>query len=359
MKNMLFLQESLPFHGGAPRKLFCLTSRLPHGPVHVGSLLKINDSILPQMAAAGASVVEFGSNNLALLAARVRRYIREHDIRAVFALSFRSYCVAKVAAQRLPCKTVFWASDLALTRKPLKHRLFRLLSANDWILGGARILIDAHAAPGHQRSALIYNGVDAPKTMDKGQARRELQLPEDAQIILYAADCLPIKDHRTLFQAFKRLAPEHENLVLALCGRTGDLPADAENPEILGPPYSRRVLFFGPRQDMHRFYSAADIYAHSCYIEAFGNAAVEAMLAGLPVVAAAGGGLPEIIGEDGLLFEPRNPEALAAALESLLMDEARRASLAERGRKRALSRFQPETFAREFLGVCRLILEED
>lgn len=359
MKNMLFIQESLPYHGGAPRKLYCLTSRLPRGPVHVGSLLKINDSILPKMEAAGASVVEFGSNNLALLVARVRRYIRQHDIRAVFALSFRSYCVAKAAAQLLPCKTVFWASDLALTRKPLKHRLFRLLSANDWILGGARILIDAHAAPGHRRSALIYNGVEAPRTMDKKQARRELGLPEDAQIILYAADCLPLKDHRTLFVAFKRLAPRHENLILALCGRTGDLPADADNPEVLGQPYSRRVRFYGPREDMHRFYSAADIYAHPCYIEAFGNAAVEAMLAGLPVVAAAGGGMPEIVGDGGLLFEPRNAEALVAALESLLMDEDRRTSLAERGQQRAISQFQPETFAKKFLGVCRLILEED
>lgn len=359
MKNLLFLQESLPFHGGAPQKLYRLARRLPPGPIHVGSLRHTPDSILPRLAETGASVVEFGSNNLILLAGRVRRYLRAHEIRAVFALSFRAYCVAKAAARGLGCKTVFWASDLTLTRKPLKYRLFRLLSGGDWILGGCQALLQAHAAPGHARSALLYNGVDAPRAMERRQARRELQLPEDDPILLYAADCLPIKDHRTLFRAFKILAARHERLRLILCGRTGALPEEAADPIILGPEALRRVHFFGPRDDMYRFFAAADIYVHPCYLEAFGNAAVEAMLAGLPVVAAATGGLPEIIGEGGLFFEPRNPEALAAALEDLLADEAGRATLAERGRRRALREYRPEAFAENFMGLCRRILEED
>ena len=71
------------------------------------------------------------------------------------------------------------------------------------------------------------------------------------------------------------------------------------------------------------------------------NIAIEAMAAGLPVVATAVGGTPEVVidGETGILVPPRNPEALANALTKLLLDSRLCHRMGQAGRQRALDHF--------------------
>jgi glycosyltransferase involved in cell wall biosynthesis len=90
-----------------------------------------------------------------------------------------------------------------------------------------------------------------------------------------------------------------------------------------------------------------DVYAHVCNVEGFGLAAVEAMLAGIPVVAANAGALPEYVvnRRTGLLFEADNPFDLAANIQVLLLDETLRGALAQRGRNFCLAHFSPNEFA--------------
>ena len=80
--------------------------------------------------------------------------------------------------------------------------------------------------------------------------------------------------------------------------------------------------------------------------EAFGLVALQAALAARPVVASRVGGIPEIVanGLTGLLVEPDDPEALAAALSLLLADPPRAAALGRAGRERALERFDPDAY---------------
>jgi glycosyltransferase involved in cell wall biosynthesis len=83
--------------------------------------------------------------------------------------------------------------------------------------------------------------------------------------------------------------------------------------------------------------------------------AAEAMAAGTPVVAGAGGALPEIAGDAALLVDPQDVEALCAAISGLLDDPARRAELSERGRERSLD-FHWDACARRTLEVYRRAL---
>ena len=85
----------------------------------------------------------------------------------------------------------------------------------------------------------------------------------------------------------------------------------------------------------------ADIFAHTSRWEGFGIVLLEAMLAGLPVVATRVSAVPEVVadGGAGLLVEAGDVRALAGALETLLADRERASALGEAGRQRALEEF--------------------
>ena len=359
MKSVLLLQETLPFHGGVPRKFLCLAQQLPQGKdFHFGSLYDSADSILPRLGEAGHPVVDFKSNNLALLAWRVRSYLQRQGIAAILAFSFRSWCVAKAATVGLPCRVAACVCDFSLMRKPLKHALFRLMSHRDWIVANSRAMLKAHAVPGRPRAVLLYNGIAPLPAVGREQARAALGIPPEVTLLLYAADCQPYKDHATLLRAFGMLANRHPALGLALCGRSGGLAQEIADCLGADSSVARRVMLLGPRDDMECCLAAADLYVHPCYEEGFGNAAAEAMLAGVPVIVADQGGLPEVVGDAGLIFEARNPDALARAIESLLNDPERRRVLAARGHARVRSFFDVGSFTQNFLIICQRILDE-
>jgi glycosyltransferase involved in cell wall biosynthesis len=85
---------------------------------------------------------------------------------------------------------------------------------------------------------------------------------------------------------------------------------------------------------------------------------LEAMAAGLPVVASAVGGIPEIVvdGETGLIVPPRDPDALAAALRRLLDDPELRRRMGDAGRARAEEHFDVERSRREHLALYDRLL---
>jgi glycosyltransferase involved in cell wall biosynthesis len=87
--------------------------------------------------------------------------------------------------------------------------------------------------------------------------------------------------------------------------------------------------------------------------EGLGLVAVEGQLSGAPVVAAASGGLLDVVadGRTGRTFPPGQPEALARAVEAVLADPAGTARMAEEARKRAAARFAPAGAARTYAAV--------
>ena len=97
---------------------------------------------------------------------------------------------------------------------------------------------------------------------------------------------------------------------------------------------SAHVWFLGERDDIAAVLRAADIHVSASHTEGFPNNILEAMCTGLPVIATAVGGVPEMVvdGRTGLLVPPKDPAAMARALESLSNDPQRRTAMGEAGR---------------------------
>ena len=92
--------------------------------------------------------------------------------------------------------------------------------------------------------------------------------------------------------------------------------------------------------------------------EGFGLPAGEAMACGVPVISTNGGALPEVVGDAGVLVPVRDAEALAEAIDSLLQDPQRRASLGTAGRQRILEQFSWDVCARDMEAYYRKVIAD-
>jgi len=114
------------------------------------------------------------------------------------------------------------------------------------------------------------------------------------------------------------------------------------------------VLFPGyiPLEELPLWYNAAELFVYPSLYEGFGLPVLEAMACGTPVVASRTSSLPEVVGEAGMLVDPRDIGGLAEAMERALMDEGKRREMREKGLRRA-GEFSWERTARETARVYR------
>lgn len=179
------------------------------------------------------------------------------------------------------------------------------------------------------------NAVDPDVFRPLGDAARETvrRLSLDAEYFLFVGTLQPHKNLPVLFEAFGRLRQcgrRDHHLVLA--GRQGWSSAKlfrlVREAGLDGVVH--HVGEIGPAA-LAALYSAATALVMPSLYESFGIPILEAMSCGCPVVSSNAGALPEVCGDAALLFEPRDPEALAARLERLVDDGAMRRELTRRG----------------------------
>ena len=120
------------------------------------------------------------------------------------------------------------------------------------------------------------------------------------------------------------------------------------------------VRLAGERDDVGELLAAADLFVLSSRSEGLPLSILEAMAAGLPVVASDVGGVPELVvdGETGLLVPPGDPHALAAAIDRLLDDPDLRRRLGAAGRLRVSEQFDLESTQRAHLDLYRTLLAD-
>lgn len=199
-----------------------------------------------------------------------------------------------------------------------------------------RELVDEEGAPA-ERVHLIYNGIEVvpapPGT--RARMREALGLAAEEIAIGVVANLIPYKGHADLIAAAAAL-PTSRPWRLLLVGADASGIRDGLSAQAADLGLADRVSFLGQRSDVPAVLDALDIAVSSSHEEGFSNAVLEAMAAGLPVVATAVGGNVEAVveGVTGLLVPPRDPPALAAALSRLIGDDGLRQRMGVAGRAR-------------------------
>jgi glycosyltransferase involved in cell wall biosynthesis len=193
-----------------------------------------------------------------------------------------------------------------------------------------------------ERVVLIHNGIDGDGRGDGERVRRELGLPPGVPVLIQTATLRPQKAVEVMIAAtaiLRRTYPE-VRLLVAGQGDVARLQSVAS-----GHGVSDGVLLLGPRVDVADLLAAASVGVLSSDFEGMPLAVLEYMAAGLPVVATAVGGVPEIVreGETGFLVAPRDPAALAERVSRLLGDPALARDMGERGRRRQREAFSRQT----------------
>ena len=156
-----------------------------------------------------------------------------------------------------------------------------------------------------ERVRVIHLGADLERFRPDGRPREPF--------LLYPANAWPHKNHARLFEAFALLRRERPELGLVLTGTGHD-------PRTLPPGVVSRGRV--PDDELVELYRSASAVVFPSLYEGFGQPPIEAMAAGCPVAAAAAAALPEVCGDAARLFDPLDPEAMAAAVGDVLRDPA-------------------------------------
>jgi glycosyltransferase involved in cell wall biosynthesis len=191
-----------------------------------------------------------------------------------------------------------------------------------------------------------------PGEADRAAVRAALDVPPDAPLVLSVGRLHPQKGFPDLLSAFARVLEVHPDARLRIAG-SGQLRGALER-EIEGRGLTERVALLGLRRDVPRLLGAADVYASAAHWEGLPVATLEAMAAGLPVVATRVGDVPRAVAATaGVLVEPGDVEGLSAALVDLVGDPARRRRLGEAARAHVNAHFGREAWAQRLLAVYR------
>jgi glycosyltransferase involved in cell wall biosynthesis len=177
--------------------------------------------------------------------------------------------------------------------------------------------------------SVVQDGIDLKRfktpAVEK-QMRGELDIPVNAIHVGSAGSLVDHKGQVYLLEAAARLIPSFPELYFSIAGE-GSLRASLQK-KIAELNIADRFKLPGFITDMPSYYHSLDIYAHPSKLEGMGSAIIEAMACGLPVLAAASGGIPEIVRDHGILVESCSSEALATGLRTLLQSPSTRTSLA-------------------------------
>lgn len=201
-----------------------------------------------------------------------------------------------------------------------------------------------------RRTRVVYNGVPGPPEVavaDGGAGGGAGAVPGPAHVVLVGR-LSPRKGSDVALEAVALLRGTGRDVRLTLCGSVfagyewfeDQLRVRAAADDLAGA-----VDLVG-YADPWEWFARGDVVVVPSRVEPFGNVAVQAMLAGRPVVVSRTQGLAEIVrdGETGLLVRPGDPVALADAIAELLDDPARASVLAEAGRTDAAERFGAQRY---------------
>ena len=304
---------------------------------------------------------------LALIVAKIVRAARRHDV--IYANSQKAFVLSAMAAP--------------LARRPLIWHLHDILSAAhfakpqvklDVLLANrcaaavvtpsaaaARAFVEAGGRPALVH--VVHNGMTPPPVpaVNRDARRQELGLAEGFVYGSFSR-LAKWKGQHVALAALSHLPPSARYLCVG-GAQFGEEDYEAElHASALRSGVQDRVRFLGHRTDIAQLMRIVDVYIHpSIAADPFPLAMLEAMWSALPIVAAANGGIPEMIedGQTGLIFPSSDATALARKLAVLADDPAWARRLGKQAAERAAAEFNETTMVTKIHGVISKVVREE
>ena len=345
--------------GGAQESAISLLLHLDRSRFEVEAICLTDGAAVRRLRGLGIPVTVIDGDDREATAA-LATYLRQREIDLLHAHLFRAELVGAAAARRARTPVVVAtvhssrvrsASDVAALAAATPT-FDRLIAPSVSIAAKVR-----REGRGAAEITVIPNGVDVERfavARDRGLATRDrLGIPADAFLLGLVARLEPEKGHHVLVRAFPAIVAAVPKAWLLLVGEGSQADALRAHVDALPARARRRVVFGGPRRDVASVLAAMDLAVFPSLREAQGLAVLEAMAAGIPVVASAVGGIPETIrnGIEGVLVPPDQPVALEIAIARLAHHHRLRRRLALAGHRRVVEEFSAAASVRKVESV--------
>ena len=262
-----------------------------------------------------------------------------------------------------------------LAKRPVVATLHNMINAQDtrhsmrhqletWALRyGAHhtVAVGHNVAQAHQNRvgptpiSVVPNAITSPPPLPSHErAAIRTRLMDDAsRILLISVGSLTSqKGFADLLDAFALLRQTHPTAVLAIAG--GGRLLDSLDTRIRQLQLEGHARLLGPRYDVPALLAASDVYVSSSHWEGLPISILEAMAAGLPIVATSVGDIPRLVPTDsGILVPPKQPEALAQALRPLCDDAPRRHIYGAAGRAHVTQHYDANIWVTRLTAVYK------
>jgi glycosyltransferase involved in cell wall biosynthesis len=204
------------------------------------------------------------------------------------------------------------------------------------------------------RTIFIPNGIPLSRFATRVRSagfRRRVGIPEDRPVVGIVARLDPVKNHMLLLDAFARVHSERPDLFLLIVGDGPLRPAVERSARERGLQDS--ILVTGVVNDPAPYYHEMDVFVLPSAIEGLSMSILEALAAGVPIVATAVGGTPDLLagGKYGRLVPPSDAGALAREVGLLLNDAQLRSHLATLGQDLIRQRYSDDSMAQAYEDV--------
>ena len=287
---------------------------------------------------------------------RLGRYLRRHRVDILHMHDPHAHTLGLLACVLAPRvrRVVSRRVDFPPIRNGLSRRKYMASGLHYLTVSDAvrHVMIDSGIPA--QCVQTIHSGIDPQRHVDMPQAAPVF--PAGTRVIGTVGHLAGHKGHRYLLDAAKRLLAFEPNVGVVIGGE-GDLQQTLEaQADALG--MRDRVCFTGFRRDILSVARQFEIFVFPSYLEGLGTSVLDAMALGKPVVATRAGGIPEMVvdGVTGLLVPPRDADALAQAILSLLRRPDLAKQFGEAGQKRVDELFTAGRMASQTMRVYHQLI---
>jgi glycosyltransferase involved in cell wall biosynthesis len=328
--NVLRVITWLPV-GGIERKILAVLPRLDPGRFRPRVVcLRERGVLADELESAGVpvDVIPLRSRLSPTGVFRLAAHMRKHEIDIVHSHMYRSNVPATFAARLAGTPVVVCQVHNVDTWESRRQRAMDrfLCRWRDAIIGVSErvrgdVLRNLRVPPDMAR--VVYNGVDIARFQDRSgrdATRAELGLAAETVVIVYHGRLVEQKNPDALLRVAERIAATRHDVLLLV---VGDGPCRARmESEAREKGFAGAVRFLGRRDDIPRLLAASDIAVLPSFKEGFSNALIEALAAGLPVVATDVGGNAEAVetGRSGHIVPSGDMDALLEAVARLTDD---------------------------------------